>query len=793
MKFSVQWLREWVNPDISIETLSKQLTMAGLEVDAESPVAAEFSGVVVGEVLTVESHPEADKLQICTVNVGEAEPLQIVCGAKNVHIGMLVPTACVGAVLPGNFKIKKAKLRGVPSMGMLCSEQEIGLADSADGLMPLPSDAPVGMNIRDYLQLDDVMLELGLTPNRSDCLSIAGIAREVGVLNRCELTAVAEVVVESTTAEQFPVNISATEACPRYLGRVIKGINPKAATPMWMQERLRRSGVRSISAVVDVTNYVMLELGQPMHAFDLNKLSGGIEVRLAHSEEQVKLLNDETIELTSDTLVIADQNGPLALAGVMGGSDSAVEDETVDLFLESAFFDPDVIAGKARSYGLHTDSSHRFERGVDYELPRRAMERATRLLKEIVGGDMGPITEVVNEVQLPKRVPVTLRATRLKRMLGVTLEKDDVSEILARLGMKAECSANGEWCATAPSFRFDIAIEADLIEELARIFGYDNIPSIPPVARLQINAASETEVTPQRIRQLFVDRDYQEAITYSFVDEQQQLRLNPNATAIKLANPISTDMSVMRSTLWTGLLQALSYNQNRQQKRIRFFEVGVRFCGELNERKEEKVISGVVCGNQSAEQWGEKACEVDFFDLKADVEALLALAVGQKFSFNAEEHSALHPGQSAAIRDESGALCGYLGLLHPEVTKKLGLEGNIFLFEISYNAIAKRALPAFHELSKFPAVRRDIAVIVDENVSSQSISDCVELAAGQLLQELQLFDVYQGKGVDSGRKSIAIGLTLQEFSRTLTDSEIDGVVVGVLSSLNENLGATLRE
>ena len=793
MKFSVQWLREWVNPDISIETLSKQLTMAGLEVDAESPVAVEFSGVVIGEVLTIEPHPEADKLQICTVNVGDAEPLQIVCGAKNVHVGMLVPTACVGAVLPGNFKIKKAKLRGVPSMGMLCSEQEIGLADSAEGLMPLPADAPVGTNIRDYLQLDDVMLELGLTPNRSDCLSISGIAREVGVLNRCELTAIAEAAVESTIDDQFPVEVTATEACPRYLGRIIKGVSPKAATPMWMQERLRRSGVRSISPVVDVTNYVMLELGQPMHAFDLNKLSGGIQVRFANSDEQVTLLNDEMIKLTSDTLVIADQNGPLALAGVMGGNDSAVEDETVDLFLESAFFDPNVIAGKARSYGLHTDSSHRFERGVDYELPRRAMERATQLLKEIVGGEVGPVIETLSEAHLPKRAPITLRATRLKRLLGVELAKGDVSEILTRLGMKTECSANDEWCAVAPSFRFDISIEADLIEELARIFGYDNIPGIPPVARLQINAPSETEVTPQRIRELFVDRDYQEAITYSFVDEAQQLRLNPDATAIKLANPISADMSVMRSTLWTGLLQALSYNQNRQQKRIRFFEIGVRFCGELKERKEEKVIAGLVCGSQSAEQWGQKSREIDFFDLKADVEALLALAPGQTFTFNAEAHPALHPGQSAVISDENGAACGYVGLLHPEISKKMGLEGNTFLFEISYESIAKRALPAFHELSKFPAVRRDIAVIVDENVSSQSIRDCIKTAAGELLQDLQLFDVYQGKGVDSGRKSIALGLTLQEFSRTLTDSEIDGVVVEVLSSLNKNLGATLRE
>ncbi len=795
MKFSVQWLREWVNPVISTEELSKQLTMAGLEVDAESPVAADFSGVVVGEVLTVEPHPEADKLQICSVHVGEAEPLQIVCGAKNVHVGMRVPTACVGAVLPGNFKIKKAKLRGVPSMGMLCSEQEIGLAESAEGLMPLPADAPVGTNIRDYLQLDDVTLELGLTPNRSDCLSIAGIAREVAVLNRCEVTTVEATAVEATINDQVSIKVPASEACPRYLGRVIKGINLQAATPLWMQERLRRSGVRSISAVVDVTNYVMLELGQPMHAFDLNKLTGSINVRFAQANEAITLLNDDVVKLNDDTLVIADENGPVAIAGVMGGSESSVEDGTVDLFLESAFFDPDTIAGKARSYGLHTDSSHRFERGVDPDLPRRAIERATALLLAIVGGNAGPVSEVVSEQQLPQRVPVTLRASRLTRMLGVTLVEDDVTEILTRLGMKATLTQPGEWQAIAPSFRFDIAIEADLIEELARIYGYDNIPSVAPHARFESNARSEQQLTAQRIRQLFVDRDYQEAITYSFVDEALQQRLNPDVTAIKLSNPISAEMSVMRTSLWSGLLQALSYNQNRQKKRIRFFELGVKFSGQLNDRKEEKVISGVICGSHLPEQWGEQqpAREVDFFDLKRDVEALLALAKGREFTFNAEPHAALHPGQSAVVRDGDGLLCGYVGLLHPEIAGQMGFEGNIFLFEINYQAIVERALPRFRELSKFPAVRRDIAVIVDESVSAQSISNCITATAGGLLQELRLFDVYQGKGIDSGRKSIALGLTLQEFSRTLTETEIDDVMVGVLSSLNKNLGATLRE
>ncbi len=782
-----------MNPAVSTEELSKQLTMAGLEVDAESPVAADFSGVVVGEVLTIESHPQADKLQVCSVNIGEPEALQIVCGAKNVHVGMRVPTACVGAVLPGDFNIKKAKLRGVPSMGMLCSEQEIGLAENAEGLMPLPADAPIGENIRDYLQLDDVTLELGLTPNRSDCLSIAGIAREVGVLNRCELTVVEESAVKSTINAQFPIEVAVTEACPRYLGRVIKGINPQATTPLWMQERLRRSSVRSISPVVDITNYVMLELGQPMHAFDLNKLAGGIDVRFATTGEQVKLLDGETIKLSDDTLVIADHNGPVALAGVMGGNDSAVEDGTVDLFLESAFFDPDTIAGKARSYGLHTDSSHRFERGVDPDLPRRAIERATLLLQQIVGGDAGPVSEQVNEQQLPQRVPVTLRASRLKRMLGVEFAEDEVSEILTRLGMKAEQPRPGEWRAIAPSFRFDISIEADLIEELARIYGYENIPSVAPLARFELNATSEQQVTAQRIRQLFVDRDYQEAITYSFVDEAQQLRLNPEAPAIKLANPISTEMSVMRNTLWTGLLQALNYNQNRQKRRIRFFELGVRFSGQLNDKKEEKVVSGVICGNHSPEQWGTAAREVDFFDLKSDVEALLTLAKGRAFTFDAEAHPALHPGQSAAIRDTDGLLCGYMGLLHPEISGQMGLEGNVFLFEINYQAIADRRLPLFCELSRFPAVRRDIAVIIDEAVSAQSIRDCITISAGNLLQELQLFDVYQGKGIDSGRKSIALGLTLQEFSRTLTETQIDDVVDEVLTSLNKNLGATLRE
>ncbi len=793
MKFSEQWLREWVNPAISTDELSKQLTMAGLEVDAEAPVAAEFSGVVVGEVLTIEPHPQADKLQICTVNIASNEPLQIVCGAKNVHVGMRVPTACVGAVLPGDFKIKKAKLRGVPSMGMLCSEKEIGLAENADGLMPLPADAPVGKNIRDYLQLDDVTLELGITPNRSDCLSIAGIAREVGVVNRCELTPVDDVAVSASIDDRFPIEVNASDACPRYLGRVIKGIDVKAVTPIWMQERLRRCGVRSISPVVDVTNYVMLELGQPMHAFDLNKLSDGIQVRLAKPGEQIKLLDGETIRLTDGSLVIADHRQPIALAGVMGGMDSAVEDETVDLFLESAFFDPDVIAGKARSYGLHTDSSHRFERGVDPELPRRALERATLLLQQIVGGDAGEVIEVVSEQYLPQRVAVTLRAARTERMLGVSFAEDDVTEILTRLGMKVTQPQAGEWQAVAPSFRFDIAIEADLIEELARIHGYENLPSNPPHARFEFNATSERVVTPQRIRQLFVDRDYQEAITYSFVDEVLQQQLNPDVTAIKLANPISADMAVMRTTLWTGLLQALSYNQNRQKKRIRLFEVGVRFSGELSDKKEEKVISGVICGTHSPEQWGRSAREVDFFDLKGDIEALLSLVKGQNFTFYAELHAAFHPGQSAAIRDANGQLCGYLGLLHPEIAKKMKLEGNVFLFEINYDTIAERALPAFRELSKFPTVRRDLAVIVDDEITAQKLRECITEAAGELLQKLQLFDVYQGKGVDSGRKSIALGLTLQKFSRTLTDSEIDDVVATVLSSLNKNLGATLRK
>ncbi|MDH5784952.1 MAG: phenylalanine--tRNA ligase subunit beta [Chromatiales bacterium] len=793
MKFSEQWLREWVNPSVSTEELCHQLTMAGLEVDAVEPVAALFSGVVVAEVLSVEPHPDADKLRVTQVNVGEGEPVQIVCGAANVRPGLRVPCAMVGAVLPGDFKIKKAKLRGVPSNGMLASASELGLVESAEGLMELPTDAPVGTNFRDYLQLDDVTIELGLTPNRGDCLSIAGIARETGVLNHADVSGPACEAVASSIDDSFSVAINAPEACPRYLGRVIRGVNVAAETPLWMAERLRRSGIRSLSAVVDVTNYVLLELGQPMHAFDLGKLSGGIQVRMATAGEKIKLLNDTEVELDGETLVIADGNGPVAMAGVMGGSASAVGDATRDIFLESAFFTPAAIAGKARRYGLHTDSSHRFERGVSPQMATKAIARATALLLDIVGGDVGPVVEVCSEANLPKAHPITLRHARVTRVLGTEVAKDSIEEILCRLEMKVE-SVDGGWQVTAPAFRFDITIEEDLIEEIGRIIGYSNLPSIRPHGSLTMGERPEAKLSIADLAAVLVERGYQEAITYTFVEPKMQQLLDPQRETIALANPISADMSVMRTTLWAGLLPVLQHNLNRQQGRVRLFEYGLRFLPQGDgELVQDNVLAGVVYGEVLPEQWGSESMKIDFFDIKGDVEAVLGLTgCVSDFAFRAESHPALHPGQSARI-SRDGRDIGWLGALHPSLEQKLGLSGQTFLFEIESSAITSGNVAKFGEISKFPAIRRDIAVEMDRDISAMRLFDTVKSAAPDNLRNLKLFDVYEGEHIDSGRKSLALGLTLQAQSRTLTDSEVDSAIDAVVRTLANELGAKLRE
>ncbi len=796
MKFSEQWLREWINPDVSTDELSHQLTMAGLEVDAIDPVAAEFTKVVIGEVLAVEKHLDADKLNVCQVNVGEDEPLNIVCGAANVRKGLRIPTALVGAVLPGNFKIKKSKLRGVPSHGMLCSTAELGITETAEGLMELPSDAPVGTDIRDYLKLDDVMIELSLTPNRADCFSIAGIAREVGVSNKMPVIEHKQAAVKAQIKDKVEVKLEAGNDCPRYLGRVIKGVNPKAQTPLWMTEKLRRSGIRSLGPVVDVTNFVLLELGQPMHAFDLAKINGAIHARHAKAGEKLNLLNDQEIILTEGCLLIADDKQPLALAGIMGGADSAVSDSTTDILLEAAHFNPLVIAGKARSFGLHTDSSHRFERGVAASLPISAIERATELLLGIVGGKAGPVVNVTNQADLPQRNMVSLRAERVKRVLGIDLSREEITGMLTRLELNPTETKQG-WEITAPDFRFDISIEEDLIEEIGRIFGYDNLPISQASSALTMVAKPEAKLRMNRLRQILVQQGYQEAITYSFIDPEMQKLFDPEQKAIELANPISADLAAMRTSLWPGLVSAVKYNLNRQQTSVCLFEYGLKFVSQDTEIKQEKMLAGAITGSRFPEQWATSSESVDFYDVKNHVEAVLEMTGrASDFQFEASKHQVLHPGQTAAIRDlatENQPIIGWLGALHPALQKKLGLSQSVYLFEIAMKNIEMGVIPAYKPLSKFPAIRRDIAIVMDEAVTSQLVYDCIKESAGEILSKFELFDVYRGEGIDSGRKSLALGLTLQDLSRTLTDTDVDKELNKIIDVLKNRLGATLRE
>jgi phenylalanyl-tRNA synthetase beta chain len=796
MKFSEQWLREWINPDISTDVLSHQLTMAGLEVDAIEPVAAEFTHVVVGEVLSVEKHPDADKLNVCQVNVGDNEALNIVCGAANVRAGLRVPVALVGAVLPGDFKIKKSKLRGVPSHGMLCSTSELGITQTAEGLMELPDDAPIGTNIREYLKLDDVMMELSLTPNRADCFSIVGIAREVGVCNKMLVNERKQTSIKAQIEDTIDVKLEAGKDCPRYLGRIIKGVNASAKTPLWLQEKLRRSDIRSISPVVDVTNFVLLELGQPMHAFDLAKITGAIHARHAKAGEKLTLLNESEITLTEGCLVIADDKQPLALAGIMGGAGSAVSVLTCDILLEAAFFNPLAIAGKARSFGLHTDSSHRFERGVAASLPLEAIERATELLVDIVGGKPGPVINVTNEADLPQRQIVSLRAKRIQRVLGIDLSREEVTGMLTRLELSPIETTAG-WDITAPDFRFDISIEEDLIEEIGRIYGYDNLPVSQASSALTMVAKPEAKLRMNRLRQVLVQHGYQEAITYSFIDPEMQKLFDPETQAIELSNPISADLAAMRTSLWPGLISAVKYNLNRQQNRVFLFENGLKFVPQDTDIKQEKMLSGVITGSKNPEQWGDKTASVDFYDLKNHVEAILDMTGrAADFRFEANQHQVLHPGQTAAIRDFSvkdQPIIGWLGALHPRLQKKLGLSQDVYLFEITMKSIENGSIPVFTPLSKFPAIRRDLALVMNESVTAQDVQNCIKDVAGEILSQFELFDVYRGEGIDFGRKSLALGLTLQDLSRTLTDTEVDKELNKIIDVLKERLGATLRE
>lgn len=795
MKFSESWLREWVNPAISTEELSEQITMAGLEVDAVEPVAGAFTGVVVGHVVECAQHPDADKLRVTKVDVGAGEPIDIVCGAPNCRQGLKVCCATVGAVLPGDFKIKKAKLRGQPSEGMLCSFDELAIPVESDGIIELPADAPVGMDVREYLKLNDNAIEIGLTPNRADCLGMLGIAREVGVLNRLPVTEPQISPVAASIDNVMPIKVSAPDACPRYLGRVIKGIDANATSPLWMQEKLRRCGIRSIDPVVDVTNYILLEMGQPMHAFDHAKIDGGIVVRMAEEGEKLTLLDGNEVTLRADTLVVADHSRPLAMAGIFGGEYSGVTAETKDVLLECAFFSPLSITGRARAYGLHTDSSHRFERGVDYAVQNKAMERATALMLEICGGEAGPVVDVTSAAHLPQAATITLRRSKLDALIGYHVEDDVVTDILTRLGCQVSKTAEG-WTAVAPSWRFDMEIEEDLVEEVARIFGYNNIPNEAPLAELRMNDHREANLPLKRVKAALVDKGYQEAITYSFVDPKVQALLHPGEEAMILPNPISVDMSAMRLSLWSGLIGAAVYNQNRQQPRVRIFESGLRFVPDAaaeNGVRQEVMLAGLLTGNRSNEHWGQESKTVDFFDMKGDLEAVLELTGRlDDVKFEACSNPALHPGQSAALVLD-GEQIGFIGALHPELERKLDLNGRTMLFEVLWDKISQRTITSAQSISRFPANRRDIAIVVDESVSAQNIIDECRKVGGNQLVGVNLFDVYRGKGVNDGCKSLAISLTLQDTSRTLEEEEIANAVSGIVEALKVRFQASLRD
>ncbi len=790
MKFNERWIREWVDPPVDTQELAARLTAAGFEVESIAPVAGSMKHVAVAEVVGVVAHPEADRLSICEVDDGGGRPHRVVCGAPNVRVGMRSAFARVGARLADGSKIRKSRIRGEVSHGMLCSARELGLGEEADGIIELDAGAPLGEDLVEWLGLDDTVVELAVTPNRGDCLCIAGIAREVAVACRIATgppkpaPAVAPRIVDV-----LPIVLEAPRRCPRYVGRVIRGIDPGARSPWWMTERLRRCGVRPLSAVVDVTNYVMLELGQPMHAFDLGRLDSGIRVRNGRDGERLTLLDGSVIELDGDTLVIADESRPVALAGVMGGRESGVTSATRDVFLESAWFEPRTIALEARRRGMHTDASHRFERTVAPGLQREAMERATKLLVDIAGGEPGPTVESVDEEHGPRVEPVALRHERIRRVLGAEISAHKVEDILLRLGMRVE-EAQAGWAVTPPPHRPDIGIEVDLIEEVARIVGYENLPGTLPVAALGITAREESSIDVEHFRARLVERGYHEAVTYSFVDAALQARIAPALEGVALANPIASDMGMMRTTLWPGLIGAAIHNVNRQQGRVRLFETGLVFISDGGRVHQPRMIGAIAIGPVEPEQWAQPSRDVDFYDVKGDVEALLALS-GREADFVADAHPALHPGQAASIVYR-GRRIGMIGTLHPALAAKLKLPGAV-LFELRHEPVSAGALPKFRALSRYPAVRRDLSLMVPDEVSASAVRECIGQAGVDTLEHLELFDVYAGEGIDSGKKSISLALTFQSRSRTLDDTEVSLALSAVLDSLTRKLGIVLRE
>lgn len=789
MKISENWLREWVNPDIDTTTLVDQLTMAGLEVEGVEPAGPSLSLVVVAEVLSLEPHPNADKLKLCQVTDG-SDTMPVICGAANVRQGQKVILAKIGAQLP-DIKIKKAKLRGIESRGMLCSAAELNLAESSDGIFVLPDDAPVGVEISEYLKFDDQVIEVDLTPNRGDCLGVCGVAREVSAINNIALSPPEFVEVSPAIDDSFSVELLAPEACPRFVGRIIRNINPQATTPLWMQEKLRRCGLRPISPVVDITNYVMMELGQPMHGFDFDKLDGGICVRMAEAGEKIALLDQSEVVCDDSTLVIADHNKALAMAGIMGGMDSSVQSHTTSIFFEAAHFINVKIAGKARSYGMHTDASHRFERGVDPQLPRKAMQRATELLIAIAGGEAGPVIEVVNEDNLPKQSQVHLRYARIMRLLGVDVSREEVARMLNALQMQVEDKDDG-WLVTPSSFRFDINIEADLIEEIGRMIGYNNIPGTREAAHIAMESFSETRLSLNHVRDVLVEQGFFEAVTYSFVSPELEEILHPGQECLPLANPISSDMAVMRTRLLPGLIQALKHNLKRQQTRVRLFESGLCFLPEKGSLQQKPRLAAVITGNQFDEGLYDSAGKVDFYDIKGCLESVLRFSKQADYSFRATENPILHPGQGADII-QNDELIGFVGLLHPAVLSKLDINQPVFVFEVDMQPISKGELPKFSELSKYPSIRRDISLSVASEISVQALIDCIFSIKSEILQEVFVFDVYTGKEVRNNRKSVALGLILQDFSRTLVDEDVEKLVEKILAQLDNHYNAVLRD
>ena len=782
MQFSENWLRTFVNPKLNSAELSHALTMAGLEVEDEQPAGAVFTSVVIGEIVEAEKHPDADRLQLCKVNIGK-EVLQIVCGASNARVGIKVPCALVGAELPG-IAIKQAQVRGVDSFGMLCSSKELGLAAEADGLLELPSDAPIGQEIREFFQLNDNLLTLKLTPNRADCLSILGIARDVAAITGAALSLPKITPATLTTQRTMAVLVNAPDACPAYYGRVIEGVNAQAKTPDWMIRNLERSGIRSISAIVDITNYVLLELGQPMHAFDLAKLGEHITVRFAKAGESLKLLNDTEVKLQADDLVIADNKGAIALAGIMGGEPTSVTDSTTDIFLESAFFTPDAIAGKARRLGLSTDSSFRFERGVDFGNTHNSLERATALILDICGGKAGNTTQAITA--FPERKTVNLRHKRLLSVLGINIPQSEVAKILTQLGFEFS-EIDGVFAVKAPTYRFDIAREEDLIEEIARLHGYDKIPAIAPQAALNMLPAPEAAWNKASIADVLTHQGYQEVVTYSFVDESWERDIQGNTSPIKLKNPIASNLSVMRSGLWGVLLDALTYNLNRKQERAMMFEIGASYFADKNNYREQTQVSGLCYGAFQPEQWGVPTKDVDFYDVKAHVEAL----TNHQAEYRREAHPALHPGQSARIYINNKPI-GWLGKLHPKWQQQYSLAKSTILFELALESLLKTHVTKYQEVSKFLPIRRDIAVVVDENLSVQAIMDAVNSAKIPLVQQIQLFDIYQGKGIAENKKSLAFLILMQDTNKTLLDFEAEAAMAEMLKLLQKQFGATLR-